>query len=719
MGSNSGESTSSSGGDSSSTKSIRLIANNQWINHEFSPNQSSGSGGATALFAVGDKLHFTCTPGYELYGGPEFRTCTQYGQWSGSSTPRCRMIDCGRPAPIGQEGRYFLLNETTSFNSLVEYSCVRPFKLIEVRLRLAGNLIETLTTAQAGVTQILTALPIGVKVCANNGQWMPNDQQPKCVSPTGPQVDTSGQAAGSKPTISGSGGSGGNGQFDGADNTLDQRHHRIQVFTAGGGGGGTTTSIDGLSGDNSLSGMRGQSSAAIESAGQSSIWAKVVIAICLLIMMALIMLTLICIRSGKKPKHAQAHQRVSILQAAAATNGHQAAAAAAAAAMQLQLSGGKGLAPGVMGHAHHAGSHNGNHHHQHPHLPQSVASVGQPTIAASSLLSPSLAANGHQEHYINGMQQIFSGSMVGQSQMSTGHLHQQVHQMEANKSNVAGRSMVTITGGQGAGELALQAGKTGVLMGRLGSRAGDLDYSLRVEPDKQQVIATSGVDHNQLQLGGNKTIRHNPNGLVTFVSPAQQQQQLGRAGASSNSSSSGVSSTSQHHHHVSPQSISTSLSVHSNSGPSSTASSSSSSSPSNSNHSSTASSSAHHTSATRLSDSSSSGQANKINNINNQRMARQQQQQQPMTSEYQAPQPVYGLRPGSLAGPQTSPPSLPAHPPPQHRVEQHHKQLLKHRNGGKQSSPASSTNGARESPQSGAGHYMDPSGGSGGGAGQI
>jgi len=66
-------------------------------------------------------------------------------------------------------------------------------------------------------------------------------------------------------------------------------------------------------------------------------------------------------------------------------------------------------------------------------------------------------------------------------------------------------------------------------------------------------------------------------------------------------------------------------------------------------------------------------------------MQQQQQQQQQQQSDYQAPQLAYmQATPSSIMMsplPPTSPPSLPANPPPPHRVQQlmSHKQLIKQR----------------------------------------
>lgn len=601
-------------------KSVRLIANNQWINHDSSQS-----------FGVGDKLYYSCIPGYELYGGPEIRTCTQYGQWSGSSTPRCRLIDCGRPAPIGQEGRFFLLNESTTFNSLVEYSCVRPFKLVEVKMKQAGNLIETLTAAQAGVTPILTSLPIGVKVCANNGQWMPNDQQPRCVSPTSDGL--------------------GNGQFDGSDNTLEgSQRVQVSVGSSGSGSSPATTFIgatgngnsnqnnhDGI-GDNHLDSASGQ---ATNHDASTSLWAKVLIAICLMVMLTLIVLTLICIRSGKKPKQTTARQRTSIL----TSNGHHSvnAAAAAAAAMQLQLA--NGGAPG-------------KNVNQHQATNAQQQQQQQQAVAAATMMS-------NQNAYINGAHKMYPNNMVPSNQLpAIHHNHHALNQAQLNHSMAYGDASVALGNGQGL-MLASNIGRTGgvvpiegcdmMMNGKSSSlgvlrhnQANDLAMSVssasmmdscsRLSIDSENRGQSSNLQAN------NKTIRHNPNGLVTFVSPIQQQQQQQHSNSRvMNTVQQQSNGTTSQSHQVSPQSISTSLSLSSSSSPSS-------------------SSSAHHTTATRLSTTDSASSSSSSSNINPNNGYQQVQHQQPQ--EY-------------IQVRQQSPPSLPAHPPPSHRLQQHHKQLLK------------------------------------------
>lgn len=565
-------------------KAVKLISNNQWT--------SSG----ISQFGIGDKLIYSCTPGYELYGGPDIRVCTQYGQWSGSSTPRCRLIDCGKPSPIGQEGRYYLLNETTTFNSLVEYSCVRPFKLVEFKIRLSGNLIETLNVAQAGVTPILTSLPIGVKVCANNGQWMPNDQQPKCVSAA--------DAA--------------NGQFDGSDNSLagirSQNNGDPLIALSGVTHNHDTTDHLDMLGSNQQ-GVH-QSSA--------SLWPKVIIAVCLMVMLALIILTLICIKSGKKSKHSSrpppstmAANHFPAMQIQLNSNGaiskclpashHQSAAAAAAAAAQHQAS--------ILSHQ------------------NMFLSAGQKMLN-SCMMNGMTGGHQHHPHAYNHLQLRSQPAPYGDSGSM---MHAQ--EMMVGSTN---------------GPRSILGGELGMAKAHTLGVVGDLHSSR--SSDTPEAYLRLSIDSDSTSMSGqtSKMIRHNPNGLVTFVSPAQQQQQQQQQQqlrASQQQLANG-----QQLHQASPHSLS------------------SSSSPSSSGD------SAHHTTATRLSTTDSGS-----------------------SSSYS----THGPPP-----PQTSPPSLPANPPPSHRIHPKQSAVNKVQYQASKARPSAPLN--HQSSQSSANqsldssHYMDP-----------
>lgn len=595
------QSLSSSVSASSRSTAIRLISNNQWINHELSQQ----------VFGVGDRLHYSCIPGFELYGGPESRICTQYGQWSGSSTPRCRPIDCGRPAPIGQEGRFYLLNDSTTFNSIVEYSCVRPFKLIEQKIRQAGNLIETLQTAQAGVTQILTSLPIGVKVCANNGQWMPNDQQPRCVSASS---DVTGIA---------------NGQFDGTDNTLDSsiRHQMAHGSSTptlangnSGGSGVPNHNLGDAIGDDSglFDSSSGQPNHQLNQLGNAtSLWAKIIIAICLMVMFGLIMLTLICIRSGKK-SNKQAQRTIL--------------ASNTAGAMQIQLASNNG-SNGAVGQLNGKGG-----------IQQANQNIYMNSANHKIFPGVLVAAQGNQVSSIHHMTTTATTAMNMSHEDSIGKNQQSL--MMNPLGTGGGRPMISGTGGDimmngKSSSLGLVAGSERHLNGNINEHSMSLSSANIIDSYSRLSIDSDLLDSRANQSSSTaKTIRHNPNGLVTFVSPAQQHNKQNSASQQSNSSNSSSSGGSQNHN--SPQSISTSLSISTSSSPSS-------------------SSSVHHTNGTRFSavDTASSSSAGSTHPITGHQIPK---------GDYQSPQ-------QSFTQLQQNPPSLPAHPPPSHRL-QHHKLVV-------------------------------------------
>lgn len=48
-------------------------------------------------------------------------SCGLGGDWSGKA-PTCKFVDCGAPPNI-DNGQYSLLNDSTTFGSIVEYTC--------------------------------------------------------------------------------------------------------------------------------------------------------------------------------------------------------------------------------------------------------------------------------------------------------------------------------------------------------------------------------------------------------------------------------------------------------------------------------------------------------------------------------------------------------------------------------------------------------------------
>ncbi|XP_057653656.1 sushi, von Willebrand factor type A, EGF and pentraxin domain-containing protein 1 [Diorhabda carinulata] len=73
---------------------------------------------------TGDTATFACNPGYVIIG-EEVISCRLGGEWSGKA-PICKYIDCGSPANI-DNGKYVLINGTTSVESIVEYSCIEDY----------------------------------------------------------------------------------------------------------------------------------------------------------------------------------------------------------------------------------------------------------------------------------------------------------------------------------------------------------------------------------------------------------------------------------------------------------------------------------------------------------------------------------------------------------------------------------------------------------------
>ncbi|RWS28807.1 CUB and sushi domain-containing protein 3-like protein [Leptotrombidium deliense] len=79
-----------------------------------------------SVFAVGERVSYSCHHGYELVGD-EQRVCQNNGDWS-NDTPYCRIVDCGKP-PVLPNGRGYLLNGTTTYESIIEYRCMPEFKI--------------------------------------------------------------------------------------------------------------------------------------------------------------------------------------------------------------------------------------------------------------------------------------------------------------------------------------------------------------------------------------------------------------------------------------------------------------------------------------------------------------------------------------------------------------------------------------------------------------
>jgi len=72
-------------------------------------------------------VRYRCAPGYTMQGGPGVRTCAVSGRWTGDM-PRCQPLVCQMP-PKHPDTRYKLLNGTTRWQAIVEYSCLEGFTI--------------------------------------------------------------------------------------------------------------------------------------------------------------------------------------------------------------------------------------------------------------------------------------------------------------------------------------------------------------------------------------------------------------------------------------------------------------------------------------------------------------------------------------------------------------------------------------------------------------
>lgn len=81
---------------------------------------------------VGGIAEYSCPKGQRIEGNVT-RECTSKGVWTGK-VPTCKMIECKPPAPI-ENGRVIIMNQTTTYNSAVEYHCVPQYQRIGLYLR--------------------------------------------------------------------------------------------------------------------------------------------------------------------------------------------------------------------------------------------------------------------------------------------------------------------------------------------------------------------------------------------------------------------------------------------------------------------------------------------------------------------------------------------------------------------------------------------------------
>lgn len=78
-------------------------------------------------YVFGSLATYHCNPGFILWGNAS-RLCSEEGEWTGTK-PHCKPISCGQPPEI-LNSRFYLMNATTSWQSLASYSCKSGHKMI-------------------------------------------------------------------------------------------------------------------------------------------------------------------------------------------------------------------------------------------------------------------------------------------------------------------------------------------------------------------------------------------------------------------------------------------------------------------------------------------------------------------------------------------------------------------------------------------------------------
>ncbi|GAB6031334.1 hypothetical protein CHUAL_009120 [Chamberlinius hualienensis] len=75
---------------------------------------------------------YVCSTGQRVTGN-NTRICLRNGRWSGIA-PTCEWVDCGRPSSP-QNGEIYLLNQSTTYLSVMEYHCFFGYKLVGPAIR--------------------------------------------------------------------------------------------------------------------------------------------------------------------------------------------------------------------------------------------------------------------------------------------------------------------------------------------------------------------------------------------------------------------------------------------------------------------------------------------------------------------------------------------------------------------------------------------------------
>lgn len=667
---------------------------------------------ASRQFGVQDKISYSCAMGYELYGGPEVRTCTHHGQWSGSSTPRCRLIDCGRPPAINPEtGRYYLLNDTTTFNSLVEYTCIRPFKLIE---RSTTNGISRQDSEPSTIGN--NNIAFGLKICSQTGQWWPSDLVPKCVG-----ADLS--------------------EFNGGDNSVDTSNRNNQQVLAPNMAQDIINTVGGSS-------YRTNHHHHLSSTSSSLLWPNIIIGFGLFVMLILIVATLICIKTKRahSSNRSQPSSSSSLSSGAITNNGQH-----HMGVVGVMSNGQHHLNTDVNGVLNHmlngVGATNNtttNGHHQQQQQQQSgkgIIDVSQHYI--NQQMMGTIHSNHHLYHHNHhllgttgsggggGGIATNGGAVVGLTDhslhyasspalLSMAHTHltghngngQPLHELPPNMrlpisgqaimnalSTQSGGSQLGTPGSNSSSAISMATASTGSVgvddqhhqqqqqQKMRSNRASAMMTYSRLSIESDGVTVTGGANNNNNNHSGPingghplntaHSIRHNPNGLITFVSPAQQQQHH----PSNNNSKQPVAIPSANQ--ISPHSAQTSLSISSASSPASSSSSS--------NH-----------QQQQQQQQRERSLSNRLSSASMLAAATASGQLQISRSQFQAP------RSPSEGSPQ--PPSLPAHPPPPHRLHHHQQQLMKQQQQQQsQRQPQATINqSSQQQQQQQQHHYMEP-----------
>lgn len=95
------------------------------------PEKENGMIVQVTTHSIGGIAKYSCEKGQHLTGNAT-RTCTKEG-WAGSM-PICNYVDCNHPNSI-ENGKVLIMNQSTTFSSVIEYHCNKDFVRIGPYLR--------------------------------------------------------------------------------------------------------------------------------------------------------------------------------------------------------------------------------------------------------------------------------------------------------------------------------------------------------------------------------------------------------------------------------------------------------------------------------------------------------------------------------------------------------------------------------------------------------